>query len=256
MRRATAGRRRSKKCARRTEPARSTDPAPANAGIITVPRTFLPQEGSAASRSLRKSDDVVSFSSPLHAAFHGKYRNPVRAGDFPDPSVIRVGERSFYAVTTSTDWAPFFPIFKSTDLVDWELVGHVFAQRPDWCAGNFWAPDFAERDGRFYVYYTARRKDGGLCVAVATADRPEGPYLDHGPLIGQQFGSIDAMAADDANGDRWLLWKEDGNAHDRPTPIWAQRLSGDGLVLLGEPVELLRNDAAWEGRLVEAPHVI
>jgi xylan 1,4-beta-xylosidase len=206
---------------------------------------------------------VVSFSSPLHAAFHGKYRNPVRAGDFPDPSVIRVGPstgsgqaRSFYAVTTSTDWAPFFPIFKSTDLVDWELVGHVFAQRPDWCAGNFWAPDFAERDGRFYVYYTARRKDGGLCVAVATADRPEGPYLDHGPLIGQQFGSIDAMAADDENGDRWLLWKEDGNAHDRPTPIWAQRLSGDGLVLLGEPVELLRNDAAWEGRLVEAPHVI
>lgn len=206
---------------------------------------------------------AVSFPRPLQAAFQGKYRNPVRPGDFPDPSVIRVGPstrsgqaRGFYAVTTSTDWAPFFPIFRSTDLVEWELVGHVFAERPDWCAGNFWAPDFAEKDGRFYIYYTARRKEGSLCVAVATADRPEGPYTDHGPLIGQRYGSIDAMAADDADGSRWLLWKEDGNAHNRPTPIWAQRLSDDGLVLLGEPVELLRNDAPWEGRLVEAPHVI
>jgi beta-xylosidase len=198
---------------------------------------------------------VVSLPQPLHAAFHGKYRNPVNAGDFPDPSVIRV-DRTFYAVTTSTDWAPFFPIFRSTDLIDWELVGHVFARRPDWCAGNFWAPDFAQKDGRFYVYYTARRKDGGLCVAVATADRPEGPYVDHGALIGQTCGSIDAMAADDYDGARWLLWKEDGNAHNKPTPIWAQRLSDDGLVLTGTPVELLRNDAPWEGRLVEAPHVI
>ncbi|HEY0614510.1 MAG TPA: family 43 glycosylhydrolase [Candidatus Elarobacter sp.] len=202
---------------------------------------------------------MVSLPNPLHAAFNGKYRNPVHAGDFPDPSVIRTGSgpaRAFYAVTTSTDWAPFFPIFKSTDLIGWELVGHVFVRRPDWCAGNFWAPDFAEKDGRFYVYYTARRKDGPLCVAVATADRPEGPYVDHGPLIGQSYGSIDAMAADDGDGTRWLLWKEDGNAHNKPTPIWAQRLSGDGLVLLGEKIELLRNDAPWEGKLVEAPHVI
>jgi xylan 1,4-beta-xylosidase len=199
---------------------------------------------------------VVSLPKPLHAAFHNKYRNPVRAGDFPDPSVIRVGDRTFYAVTTSTDWAPFFPIFRSTDLVSWELVGHVFARRPKWCVGNFWAPDFAEKDGRFYVYYTARRADGPLCVAVATADRPEGPYTDHGPLIGQRCGSIDAMAADDEHGARWLLWKEDGNAFERPTPIWAQRLSRDGVTLHGEPVELLRNDAPWEGPLIEAPHVM
>lgn len=199
---------------------------------------------------------AVAFPKPLFAAFPAKYRNPVQPGDFPDPSVIRIGDRDFYAVTTSTDWAPYFPIFHSRDLVNWNLVGHVFARRPDWCAGNFWAPDFALRDGRFYVYYTARRKDGPLCVAVATAERPEGPYTDHGPLIGQTYGSIDAMQADDEHGEPWLLWKEDGNAHGKPTPIWAQRLSADGLVLLGEKVELLRNDAPWEGTLVEAAHVI
>jgi xylan 1,4-beta-xylosidase len=199
---------------------------------------------------------VVSLSKPLCAALRASYRNPVYPGDFPDPSVIRVGKRTYYAVTTSTDWAPFFPIFRSTDLVRWTIVGHVFAQRPAWCVGNFWAPDFAENDGRFYVYYTARSAGGPLCVAVATADRPEGPYRDHGPLVGQHCGSIDAMAADDEHGHRWLLWKEDGNSLGRPTPIWAQRLSADGTVLQGQPVELLRNDAPWEGHLVEAPHVI
>lgn len=199
---------------------------------------------------------AIAFPKPPNAALRGNYRNPVHPGDFPDPSVIRVGDRLFYAVTTSTNWAPYFPIFRSTDLVTWTLVGHVFGERPDWCAGNFWAPDFAEKNGRFYVYYTARRKEGGLCVAVATADRPEGPYVDHGPLIGQRYGSIDAMAADDEHGARWLLWKEDGNAYDEPTPIWGQRLSGDGLVLQGEKVELIRNDAPWEGHLVEAPHVV
>ena len=147
---------------------------------------------------------------------HMTYSNPVRPGDFPDPSVLRVGTR-FYAVTTSTDWAPSFPIFCSDDLVTWEPVGYVFRDRPAWCAGNFWAPDFAERDGRFYVYYTARAKDGGLTVAVATADAPEGPYTDRGPIVNQKDGSIDAMACDDEAGARWLLWKEDGNAHGRPT---------------------------------------
>ena len=199
---------------------------------------------------------MAALFEPLDAALHGFYRNPVYPGDFPDPSVIRVGDDTYYAVTTSTDWAPFFPIFRSTDLVRWTIVGHVFAERPAWCVGNFWAPDFAERDGTFFVYYAARRSDGTMCVAVATADRPEGPYVDHGPLVGQQYGSIDAMAADDEHGDRWLLWKEDGNSVGRPTPIWAQALETGGTVLRGEPVELLRNDQPWEGDLVEAPHVI
>ncbi len=192
---------------------------------------------------------------PLDAAFPGLYHNPVYPGDFPDPSVIRVGD-SFYAVTTSTDWAPFFPMFRSTDLVRWTIVGHVFAERPAWCVGNFWAPDLAEYDGRFFVYYTARRADGTLCVAVASADRPEGPYADHGPLVDQRYGSIDAMAAEDELGDRWLLWKEDGNSVGEPTPLWAQPLAPGGTTLRGEPIELFRNDQPWEAHVVEAPHVI
>src|SRR5271170_2079552 len=75
------------------------------------------------------------------------YKNPVIAGDHPDPSIIRVG-KDFWATCTSSEWGPQFPLFRSTDLVNWELTGAVFAHRPDWAVGNFWAPEISEYQGR------------------------------------------------------------------------------------------------------------
>lgn len=184
------------------------------------------------------------------------YHNPVRAGDYPDPSVIRVGDE-YWATATSSEWAPHFPILHSRDLVNWELRGYVFSAAPAWAKGNFWAPEIAQDKGRFFVYYTARQTEGNrLAVAVASAERPDGPYTDHGVLVAQEAGSIDAVPFTDAKGARWLLWKEDGNSRKQPTPIWAQRLRADGLALVGERREILRNDAAWEGAVVEGPFVL
>ena len=184
------------------------------------------------------------------------YRNPVLAGDYPDPSVIRVGERDFWATATSTEWAPQFPLFHSTDLVRWTPVGAIFSERPHWSAGRYWAPELSEFEGRFYVYYAGRKKHGPLCIAVATADRPEGPYVDHGPVIGQRHGSIDPMAFTDQRGRRFLAWKEDGNSANLPTTLWVQRLSSDGRRLQGKRTAILGNDAAWEGDIVEAPCIV
>ena len=39
------------------------------------------------------------------------------------------------------------------------------------------------------------------------------------------------------------------------TPIRAQRLSPDGLSLIGEPVNVLSNDREWEGHIIEGPWV-
>jgi len=41
-----------------------------------------------------------------------------------------------------------------------------------------------------------------------------------------------------------------------PTILWAQPLSSDGLRLTGEAKEILRNDAGWEGAVVEGPFVV
>lgn len=191
--------------------------------------------------------------SPLVAA--ETYRNPVVPGDFPDPSIIRVG-KMYWATTTSSEWGPQFPLLKSADLVNWELAGAVFSHRPEWASGNFWAPEISEDRGRYLVYYVGRKRNGPLAVAVASASAPGGPYTDHGPLVAQAAGSIDPVPVTDENGVRYLIWKEDGNSRKLPTILWAQRLSEAGDRLLGDPQELFRNDAPWEGAVVEGPFVV
>ncbi len=183
------------------------------------------------------------------------YSNPVIAGDFPDPSVVRVGE-DYWATTTSGDWEPHFPILHSRDLVNWQVVGAVFPKPPVWAARDFWAPEFRVDKGRFFVFYTARKTRGPLCVAVAIAARAEGPYTDHGPLVCQKIGSIDAFMLRDEHDQPYLIWKEDGNSRGKPTPIWAQQLSEDGTKLLGKPKEILRNTAAWENHVVEGSFIM
>ena len=184
-----------------------------------------------------------------------EYANPVLPGDFPDPSLIRAGNE-YWATATSSGWAPIFPLLRSRDLVNWTLEGAVFERRPDWSENRYWAPEIAQHGNRFYIYYTAGKKNGPLCVAVATAPKPAGPWTDHGPMVCQEVGSIDAVPVTDENGQRWLVWKEDGNSRRRPTPLWAQRLNEDGTKLTGEMHELMRNDAPWEGQLVEGPFIL
>ncbi len=213
-------------------------------------------------RALALAVLLVLCGASVSAQRRGSYSNPVAAGDYPDPSVIRVGA-DYWATATSSEWAPEFPILHSRDLVNWELVGSVFKKRPAWSVGSYWAPEISQHRGRFYIYYVARKKGGPLCVAVATARRPGGPYTDHGPLVCQEVGSIDGFPVDDEAGRRYLLWKEDGNSVSKPTPIWAQRLSADGTRLIGERREILRNTEPWEkhstlpyGDLVEGPAVV
>jgi xylan 1,4-beta-xylosidase len=183
------------------------------------------------------------------------YKNPVIPGDYPDPSLIRVGNE-FWATATSSEWGPQFPLLHSTNLLDWELVGSVFEHRPDWAVANFWAPEISEYHGKYYVYYVGRKKDGPLAVAVAMAEKPSGPYKDYGPLVAQPDGSIDPVPVTNENDERYLVWKEDGNSRRQPTVIWAQQLTPDGLKLVGEPKEILRNDAPWEGAVVEGPFIV
>jgi beta-xylosidase len=186
------------------------------------------------------------------------YMNPVLPGDFPDPSVIRdpkTGE--YWATATSSEWGPPYPLLKSKDLVNWELVGSVFAEPPAWSSSNFWAPEIQEDNGKYYIFYTARQKGGPLCVASASADEPGGPYQDHGPLICEPNGSIDGFSIRDETGKRYLFWKEDANSVGQPTPIKVQELSDDGTQLLGQgPTTLFQNDPSWEANLVEGPYIL
>jgi beta-xylosidase len=211
---------------------------------------------------------VFSLCVPASASAQAaRYRNPVIGGDYPDPTIVRVGG-DYWAATTTGGWAPHFALLRSRDLVNWAHVGYLFGQKPAWAKGDFWAPEMVADGGRILVYYTARRdegpkKRGTLCVAVATATRPAGPYTDRGPLVCEiperaGVGSIDAFFLRDERGRPFLVWKADGNdaEPDVPTSIFAQRLSEDGTRLLGKRREILRNTEAWERHVTEGSFIL
>src|SRR5918998_4279415 len=183
---------------------------------------------------------------------------PVLGGDWPDPSFIREGD-GYTAVTTSGGWSPSFRILRSNDLRDWRIVGSAFRRPPRWARTRLWAPELTRLAGGYAIFYSAlpRRKRSWYCLGVASAPSAAGPYRDRGrPLRCGKWGSIDPFPVRDEQGRLYLLWKEDGNEFDRPTPILAQRLSEDGRRLRGRPRELIRNTEPWEARVVEAPSVI
>lgn len=184
-----------------------------------------------------------------------KSQQLVLRGDFPDPSVVKIGD-TYWASATTSNWLPAYPLLKSKNLINWEQVGYVFNKKPDWADFYFWAPEISHDNGKTYIYYSAHKKDGNLCVGIASADKPEGPYTDHGPLICQPAGSIDAFPMRDENGKLFLIWKEDGNSVRKPTPIWAQQINEERTALIGEKTELFRNDQAWEANLVEGVSMI
>jgi hypothetical protein len=179
------------------------------------------------------------------------FANPVLPGDHPDPTVVRA-DGAFYASATSASWAPSFPVFRSTDLVNWQQVGAVLPRPPRWTAGNFWAPELVRWSGRMLAFYSASRRGGKPCIGVATAARPEGPWRDRGPALCRPGGTIDVDPFTDADGSRWLLFKRMGTG----SGIYAMRFSERRLRAVGHAHELIAPDAPWERGVTEGPTLV
>lgn len=186
------------------------------------------------------------------------FTNPVYQADTPDPQAIQVNG-TWYLVHTNTG-GQNVPVLTSPDLVDWTPAGDALPTLPSWAqAGRTWAPEImAVAPNQYVLYYAAADNTSGHeCIGRAVASSPQGPYRDESsaPLIcpAQSGGAIDPSAFRDTDGSLWLLWKNDGNAIGADSWLWSQRLSDDGLQLIGEPNQLLKQTKAWEGPLVEAP---
>ncbi len=198
---------------------------------------------------------------PLSAQAPERYEpdhNPVVARDLPDPGVLRQNE-TYVLTATSCDCPDRYPLYSSTDLLEWKPEGSVFPPgQPKWARSDFWAPEIHRVGERYVAYYTARDHSGKLCVGAATAQAPLGPFTDIGaPLVrNEQVGIIDAHYFKDEDGRHYLITKEDGNDVGRPTPISIRELAPDGLGFMGKATELITNDLPWEGNLVEAPWMV
>ena len=138
----------------------------------------------------------LSSSSPSHRAvyeyfrektgapFEALYRNPVRTGFFPDPSIVQV-DGVYYMVNSSFIYFPCIPVSRSRDLIHWEIAGYAITD-PEWAqldqlegGRGYWAPDISYDDGTFYITATYRLNDTGTVYRrqmVVSSRRPEGPY--------------------------------------------------------------------------------
>ncbi len=164
---------------------------------------------------------------------HATYVNPVLDADFPDPTVIRASDGNYYAYGTQTQrsgaWINI-QLARSADLVHWQYLGDALPTKPGWASAtqDFWAPH-VQHVGKSYVMYFSAKPDTsderhGLCLGVATANSPLGPFVDMGrPLrCGSGFVNIDPMAFDDPKTGKHLLYWGSGFE-----PIKVQELGFD-----------------------------
>ena len=207
---------------------------------------------------------------PQASAPAATYENPVLDVDFPDPTVIRAADGAYYAYATQGERDGRMlnvQVARSRDLVRWERLGDALPTKPAWASRtqDFWAPHVSTHDGRYYLYYSAKPDAAlsdttrGLCLAVATARRPEGPFTDVGrPLLcGPSFVNIDPMAFDDPRTGRRLLYWGSGFG-----PIKVQELAEDrtSFAAGSRPIDLVpvvqTEDSTNYQRLVEGAWVI
>ena len=74
-----------------------------------------------------------------------------------------------------------------------------------WAERQMWAPDVARKDGRYYLYFPAKRADGIFQIGVAVGDNPAGPFVPEARAIEGSY-SIDPAAYADADGAYYLYF--------------------------------------------------
>ncbi|MBC8081542.1 MAG: family 43 glycosylhydrolase [Gorillibacterium sp.] len=171
--------------------------------------------------------------------------NPILPGDYPDPSIIRVGE-DYYMVCSTFQFFPGVPVLHSRDLIHWDTIGHVITREsqlslnglPD--SYGVYAPDISYYNDKFWVVVPYFHGQPRCTNLLFVSDRPEGPYGE-AILLNHHF--IDPSIFNDDDGKRYLLY---GGG-------WIHELREDGSGLVGSPRQVWPGTG---GSFPEAPHIV
>lgn len=74
-----------------------------------------------------------------------------------------------------------------------------------WVSQQMWAPDAAYKNGKYYLYFPARDKEGLFRIGVAVSDKPEGPFTPEDDYI-QGTCSIDPAVFIDDDGRAYMYY--------------------------------------------------
>ena len=183
--------------------------------------------------------------------------NPVYGSYFADPFVWK-HHGVYYAIGTGAGEATgrtvgkIFPILQSLDLITWQFASSALVRPDPALGGHFWAPAVAHAGGRFFLYYSVGHEDKGHQLRVATAEAPQGPYVDSGRSLLDPAGcpfAIDPHPFQDDDG-RWYLFYArdflDSSERVRAgTALAVARLKG--MMALEQPgTAVLRAHSDWQ----------
>ncbi len=188
-----------------------------------------------------------------------QYRNPIVAGYYPDPSIVRVGE-DYYLANSSFAHFPGIPIFHSRDLVNWTQIANAidrptqldFSKRR--VSEAVFAPDISYHAGTFYIANTCVECGGNF---VITARDPKGPWSDPTWL---PFEGIDPSIY--WEGDR--AWIVNNRAPAGPAryeghrALWVQEFDWRAGKMVGPSTQLVDGgvDITKQPKWIEGPHIL
>jgi len=91
----------------------------------------------------------------------------------------------------------------SSEAVDNGVALHV--DDVAWAEKQMWAPDAAHKNGKYYLYFPAKRANGIFQIGVAIADSPVGPFIPEKEAIKGSY-SIDPAVFEDEDGKHYIYF--------------------------------------------------
>lgn len=185
--------------------------------------------------------------------------NPILPGTYPDPSIVVDGD-TCWLVTSTFEYFPGLPIFRSDDLTSWTQVGHAI-DRFDQVdlsmaksSKGLFAPTLRKNGDIWYLICTLVGGDDSSANFILTATDPAGPWSQ--PVWLESAPGIDPSLFFDADGRIWYTGTylvEDGDWPGQ-TAVWLQEIDRSTLQLMGE------RHVIWNGALLgavwaEGPHI-
>ncbi len=217
------------------------------------------------------------------------YTNPLTVS-LGDPYVLLASDGKYYMYgTDETGKIKGFGVYCSDNLIDWEYKGQVYEGNTpgSWTLKNFWAPEVYERNGKFYMFFSADWKVNptnekeNFRIGVAVSDKPTGPFkeISDKPLFDPGYPTIDGNILQFKN-KTYLYYSRCcyKNPVESEVAAWARKvnlfkeieeswvygveIAPDFKSVIGEPVLLLQppktmadKQAEWESRSVTGGEV-
>ena len=139
-----------------------------------------------------------------------------------------------------------------------------------WAEKQLWAPDAAEKNGKYYLFFPARDREGVFRIGVAVSEKPEGPFKAQEKWIEGSYSIDPAVFVDDDEeksayvyfggiwGGQLQCWTQsDGKWIYDKESYSAMEPSGDNVPALGPRVAKLReNMLEFDGEGVKEVEIL